>query len=207
MMTALGRGYATASTDTGHVGNTASFGLGHPEKVIDFGWRAVHEMTVVSKKIVAAYYDAAPRFSYWNGCSAGGRQALKEAQRFPADFDGIIAGAPGLDWTGRASQAVYVAQALEKDESARLTPAKAELVHDAVLGACDARDGVKDGVVDDPKSCSFNPAVLQCKGTDDGSCLTPAQVNTVRMLYSPQVNASTKRDDWRTAAWERAGVD
>jgi feruloyl esterase len=193
MIAALGRGYATASTDTGHTGNTASFALGHPEKVVDFGWRAVHEMTVVSKKVVASYYDAGPRFSYWNGCSAGGRQALKEAQRFPADFDGIIAGAPGLDWTGRASQAVYVAQALQKDESARLTSAKTRLVHEAVLAACDARDGVKDGVVDDPKTCSFNPAMLQCKGADDGSCLTPAQVNTVRMLYSPQVNSTTKR--------------
>jgi feruloyl esterase len=193
MIAALARGYATASTDTGHTGNTASFALGHPEKVVDFGWRAVHEMTLVSKKVLASYYDAGPRYSYWNGCSAGGRQALKEAQRFPADFDGIIAGAPGLDWTGRASQAVYVAQALQKDESARLSSAKAQFVHEAVLTACDARDGVKDGVVDDPKACSFNPAVLQCKGADDGACLTPAQVNTVRMLYSPQVNNATKR--------------
>jgi feruloyl esterase len=193
MIAALARGYATASTDTGHTGNTASFALGHPEKLVDFGWRAVHEMTVVSKKVVASYYDAGPRFSYWNGCSAGGRQALKEAQRFPADFDGIIAGAPGLDWTGRASQAVYIAQALQKDESARLSSAKAQLVHEAVLAACDTRDGVKDGVIDDPKTCSFNPAVLQCKGADDGSCLTPPQVNTVRMLYSPQVNNTTKR--------------
>jgi Tannase and feruloyl esterase len=193
MLAALARGYATASTDTGHAGNTASFALGHPEKIVDFGWRSVHEMAVASKKILASYYDAALRFSYWTGCSAGGRQALKEAQRFPADFDGIVAGAPGLDWTGRAAQAVYVAQALQKDESARLSSAKAQLVHNAVLAACDARDGVKDGVVDDPKTCSFNPAMLQCKGADDGSCLTPAQVNTVRMLYSPQVNGATKR--------------
>lgn len=95
MVTALGRGYATGSTDTGHAGGGASWTLGHPEKVIDFGWRAVHEMAVASKKIIARYYDAAPKYSYWNGCSAGGRQAMKEAQRFPADFDGIIAGAPG----------------------------------------------------------------------------------------------------------------
>ena len=105
MTTALARGYATSSTDTGHVGGSASFALGHPEKLIDFGWRAVHEMTAASKKIIATYYDAGPKYSYWNGCSAGGRQAMKEAQRFPADFDGIIAGAPGLDWTGRAAQA------------------------------------------------------------------------------------------------------
>src|SRR6185436_16071208 len=101
MAPALARGYATSSTDTGHAGNTASFALGHPEKTVDFGWRAVHEMTVASKAIIAAFYDSGPRLSYWNGCSAGGRQALKEAQRFPVDYDGIIAGAPGLDWTGR----------------------------------------------------------------------------------------------------------
>src|SRR5690349_17326363 len=92
MSSALARGYATSSTDTGHEGGSANFALGHPEKAIDFGWRAVHEMTEASKKIIAAYYASAPKFSYWNGCSAGGRQAMVEAQRFPADFDGIIAG-------------------------------------------------------------------------------------------------------------------
>ena len=102
MAAALSRGYASSSTDTGHEGNTASFGLGHPEKVIDFGWRSVHEMTVTAKAAIDAYYDQELRYSYWNGCSAGGRQAMKEAQRFPEDFDGIIAGAPGNDWTGRA---------------------------------------------------------------------------------------------------------
>src|SRR6185436_19981727 len=141
MSSALTRGYATSSTDTGHSGGSASFGFGHPEKVIDFGWRAVHEMTVASKAIVAAYYAAAPKFSYWNGCSAGGRQAMMEAQRFPADFDGIIAGSPGLDWTGRAAQAVRIASALERDEPARLLQPQRELLHRAVIGACDALDG------------------------------------------------------------------
>src|SRR5713101_373547 len=154
MMAALARGYATSSTDTGHTGNTASFAAGHPEKVIDFGWRAVHEMTVASKQIIASFYDATPKFSYWNGCSAGGRQAMKEAQRFPADFDGIIAGAPGLDWTGRAAQAVRVARALEQSDAARLSPAQTRLVHRAVLDACDALDGVKDGVIENPVRCT-----------------------------------------------------
>ena len=194
MMTALGRGYATASTDTGHVGGGASFAVGHPEKVIDFGWRAVHEMAVVSKQIVAAYYAAAPKVSYWNGCSAGGRQAMKEAQRFPADFDGIIAGAPGLDWTGRAAQAVYVAQALQNNEAARLSPQKTQLVHAAVLRACDLQDGVKDGIVGDPERCAFDPGVLQCQGADETSCLTPAQVQTTRMLYATRVNPKAKRE-------------
>ena len=118
--------------------------------MIDFGWRAVHEMTVVSKTIIAAYYDAGPRFSYWTGCSAGGRQAMKAAQRFPADFDGIVAGAPGLDWTGRAAQAVRVAQTLEKNEAARLSPAQSQLLHRAVVEACDAprrREGRPDRAI------------------------------------------------------------
>src|SRR6185295_10603520 len=116
MAAALARGYATASTDTGHTGNTASFAPGHPEKVIDFGWRAVHEMTTAAKRIVTAHYERAPRYSYWNGCSAGGRQAMQEAQKFPGDFDGIIAGAPGLDWTGRAAGALRIAQ-VTRDEA------------------------------------------------------------------------------------------
>jgi len=194
MMTALGRGYATASTDTGHVGGGARWALGHPEKTIDFGWRAVHEMAATSKKIVAGYYDGGPRFSYFNGCSAGGRQAMKAAQRFPADFDGIIAGAPGLDWTGRAAQAVRVAKTLEKSEDARLSQAHRQLLHGAVVNACDARDGVTDGLIDDPKRCSFDPGVLQCKGSDAAACLTAAQVETARSLYSTAINPKTGRE-------------
>jgi feruloyl esterase len=194
MVAALARGYATSSTDTGHVGGSASFALGHPEKTIDFGWRAVHEMTAAAKKIIAAYYEAGPKFSYWNGCSAGGRQAMKEAQRFPADFDGIIAGAPGLDWTGRAAQAVLVAKALEKTESGRLSPPQRQLLHRAVVQACDALDGVKDGLMEDPTQCKFDPAVLQCKGSDGAACLTTPQVETARMIYAASVNPRTKRE-------------
>jgi feruloyl esterase len=119
---------------------------------------------------------------------------MKEAQRFPADFDGIVAGAPGLDWTGRAAQAVFVAQALQKNEAGRLSPAARQQLHTGVLAACDSLDGVKDGVVEDPKRCTFDPGVLECKGAEDASCLTPAQVQTARMLYSPQVNPRTKRE-------------
>ena len=194
MARALASGYATSSTDTGHVGGSASFALGHPEKIIDFGWRAVHEMTDSSKKIIATYYSAGPKFSYWNGCSAGGRQAMKEAQRFPADFDGIIAGAPGLDWTGRAAQAVRVAKALDKTESARLSQPQTQLLHRAVVQACDALDGVKDGLIEDPTRCRFDPAALQCKSSDGAECLTSAQVETARLIYSAAVNPKTKRE-------------
>lgn len=193
MADAIGRGYAASSTDTGHVGNTARFGLGHPEKVIDFGWRSVHEMTVVAKRIISSYYGNGPRFAYWNGCSAGGRQAMKEAQRFPEDFDGIIAGAPGLDWTSRAGQALRLMTHLETNEAGRLTEDKRRLLHAAVLEACDASDGVRDGVVGDPERCRFDANALQCKGSESSSCLTPSQVITARMMYSSPANPKTGR--------------
>ena len=210
----LERGYATSATNTGHVGGGASFGLGHPEKVIDFGWRAVHEMTVAAKQVIAAYYGTGPRLSYWEGCSAGGRQAMKAAQRFPEDFDGIIAGAPGLDWTGRAAAALRVAKPLEANPAARLSADQARLVHAAVLDACDAADGVTDGVVGEPERCTFDPAVLQCEGAEGESCLTAAQVGTVRLLYSSPLNPTTGRPitgllpgselGWTDLGWTRS---
>jgi feruloyl esterase len=193
MALALDRGYAATSTDTGHSGGSAVFALGHPEKLIDFGWRAVHEMTVASKRIIAAYYDAGPKRSYWNGCSAGGRQAMKEAQRFPADFDGIIAGSPGLDWTGRAAQAVRMAKILEKNEPARLAQRQIELLHRAVIDTCDGVDGVKDGLIEDPARCKFDPGVLQCQAGDQATCLSPAQVETARVMYTSPLNPRTGR--------------
>jgi feruloyl esterase len=189
----LARGYAVSSSDTGHEGGSAAFALGHPEKVIDFGWRAVHETTDTSKKIISAYYDAAPKFSYWNGCSAGGRQGMKEAQRFQADFDGIIAGAPALDWTSRAGQANRVAKELEKAEAARLLRPQRELLHKAVLDACDGLDAVKDGLIADPERCRFDPAVLQCRSADASACLTPEQVETARFIYTSPKNPKTGR--------------
>src|SRR6478752_3897544 len=193
MASALTRGYATSSTDTGHTGGGASWALGHPEKVVDFGWRAVHEMTIASKKVIASHTGRAPAFSYWNGCSAGGRQAMKEAQRFPDDFNGIIAGAPGLDWTGRAAQAVHVASRLQQDETAHLSTANLQLLHKAVLDACDALDGVRDGVLENPQQCTFDPGVLQCGGTSNAACLSPAQVSAAKLLYSSQPNPKTGR--------------
>jgi streptogramin lyase len=193
MAAALARGYAASATDTGHVGGSGSFALGHPEKLIDFAWRAVHEMTVAAKQIAARHYGTAPTLSYWNGCSAGGRQALKEAQRFPDDFNGIIAGAPGLDWTGRAAQAVRVAKTLEKNASARLLQPQRALLHRAALEACDALDGAKDGLIEDPTRCRFDPGALLCKGSDADACLTAAQVETARLVYSPAVSRRTGR--------------
>jgi feruloyl esterase len=190
----LQRGYAAAMTDTGHDGNGASFALGHPEKVIDFGYRSVHEMTLKSKAIVAAYYGEAPKLSYFNGCSDGGREGLKEAQQYPEDFNGIVAGSPGINWTGRAMQAVWIAQAVHKEEASAIPSAKFPVIHQAVLDACDAADGLKDGILEDPTRCHFDPAVLECKGADSPACLTPAQVETARKIYSPVTNPRTRQE-------------
>ncbi len=210
----LSLGYATASSDTGHVGGSASFGLGHPEKVIDFGWRSTHEMTVTAKAVIEEYYGNPPDYSYWFGCSAGGRQALKQAQRFPGDYDGIIAGAPGNDWIGRAVGALKVAKVLEGNESAQLLEDDRLLVHEAVLAACDASDGVTDRVVGDPERCDFDPGSLLCEGENTTTCLTAAQVETARMLYSSPKNPKSGREitgllpgsetNWTDLGWTRS---
>lgn len=188
----LERGYATTMSDLGHEGGSASFAMGHPEKLIDFGYRAVHETTVAAKAITASFYGRTPKLAYWTGCSAGGRSALMEAQRYPADFDGIVAGSPGLNWTGRSLLSVWIAQAEHKDEASYIPPSKYAMVHNAVLEACDAKDGVKDGVLENPTNCKFDPKVLECKGGDGPGCLTAAQVETARAIYGPITNPRTK---------------
>jgi feruloyl esterase len=186
-------GYATASTDTGHDGGGGPW-MRDREKVIDYGHRAVHEMTVTAKAAIAAFYESAPKFSYFNGCSAGGRQGLKAAQQYPDDFDGIVAGAPALNATGRASFAVWVAQNLRKDEGSYIPNTKYQAIHDAVLKACDALDGVADGVIENPRACRFDPRVLACTAGDSPSCLTPPQVEAARTLYQPLTQSGTSRE-------------
>src|SRR3954452_24064409 len=130
-----------------------------PEKLIDFAWRSEHEMTVQAKALIHAFYGAAPKRSYWNGCSTGGRQGLKEAQMFPNDYDGVIAGAPA----NRTAISLWIAHAVLKDPASYVPPAKYPAIHAAALAACDAADGLKDGLIDDPSTCGFDPAVLLCK--------------------------------------------
>jgi feruloyl esterase len=192
---AVAAGYASASTDTGHSGPGARFALGHPEKLIDAGYRAAHEMTVHAKTIVEAYYGRAARLAYWNGCSLGGRQGLSEAQRYPADYDGIVVGDAAHDvphlYTGRMA----VARALHDATPAGIPPAKFPVIHSAALNACDALDGVTDGVIGNPQLCRFDPGVLVCKnggGANGDGCLTAAQVQSVRTMYAPVVDPRTR---------------
>lgn len=180
---AVTAGYAAASTDTGHTERTAVFVVGHPEKLVDFAYRAVHEMTIAAKAITAAYYGRAPARAYFNGCSTGGRQALAEAQRYPDDYDGIIAGAAANYPTHLQGAQVWTAEITNQTDG-YIPPAKYPLIHNAVLEACDALDGVKDRVLEDPRRCHFDPQALLCKGPDSDKCLTAAQLEVARKIYA-----------------------
>lgn len=192
MAKALAQGYATASTDTGHTGGSGSFAQGHPEKLTDFGYRAVHETTVRAKAIVKAFYSSDATRAYWNGCSTGGRQGLMSAQKFPDDFDGIVAGAPANYMSHLQPWSLWVPKALHETEASYIPPAKYPVIHKAVLEACDTLDGVKDGVIEDPTRCHFDPKNIECAaGAGTAACLTPAQVTAARKVYSSAVNPRT----------------
>ena len=184
MANAVREGYATASTDTGHTGGSGSFALGHPEKIVDFAYRAVHETALESKALIASYYGRPPRLSYWEGCSTGGRQGLMSAQRYPEDFDGIVAGAPANNQIHLCAWRMRLLMtALESPQHA-LSPEKLKLLNDAVLDKCDANDGVKDRLLEDPRTCGFDPRVLECQGPETATCLTARQLETVNAAYT-----------------------
>ena len=192
MASALQEGYATASTDTGHKGGNAVFAIGPPEKVVDFAYRAVHETTVKAKALIGAFYDRAPRLSYWNGCSTGGRQGLMEAQKYPDDFDAILAGAPANYQTHLHVWDLSVAIPTLRDPASAVPATKLAVLNKAVLDACDTRDGVKDGLLNDPRACHFDVATLLCKGADADTCLTAPQLESVKRMYAP---ARTRNGD------------
>ena len=193
MMQALSAGYATTSTDTGHEGSAVDgeWALGHPEKIVDFGNRSVHVMTLSAKKIIAAYYGNPARYSYWNGCSTGGNQGMSEAQRYPTDFNGIVAGAPASNLTRLQMGGNWISQAIHKDPATFIPASKLPLINKAVLAACDTKDGVRDGVLEDPRSCHYDIAALRCKGADGPDCLTDAQVAGLKKVYAGAVNPRT----------------
>jgi feruloyl esterase len=193
MVEAIRRGYATSSTDTGHVGNSLAFALGHRDKYVDFGYRAVHEMAVNAKTIVEAFYGTAPAQSYWNGCSQGGRQGITEAIRYPSDFDGIIAGAPAIAHMQLHAARLALNRFVNRSSDSYIPPEKYPAIHRAALNACDALDGLDDGVIANPSRCHFDPAILECRNGDDRSCLTAAQVETARGMYAPIVDPATRQ--------------
>jgi hypothetical protein len=157
--------------------------LGHPEQIVDFAYRAIHEMTVVGKAMVMAFYGNAPKQAYFGACSNGGRQALMEAQRYPEDYNGILAGAPANYWTHLLASALWDAQATTLDPESYIPGSKIPAIAHAVLAACDAKDGLKDGILNDPRKCDFDPATLLCKTANSDACLTQPQVMALKKLY------------------------
>jgi len=184
---ALRLGFAFAQTNTGHDARKepgGTFVMSNPQKSIDYAWRAVHVTATMAKDITKDYYGKSVSKAYWNSCSNGGRQGLIEAQRFPDDFDGIVANAPWSDQTGFTIGAMWNQKALSQ---VPVTAAKLALVADKVMAKCDAIDGLKDGLIDDPRKCNFNPArdVPACAaGADSADCLTGAQAETVAKIYT-----------------------
>lgn len=185
-------GYVAASTDTGHTGGDPAFMQGHPERLTDFAHRSIHELTVAAKALSGRFYGNGPRLSYFNGCSTGGRQALTAAQRYPADFDGIIAGAPANNTVRMTTMQLYSGLAVQADPASAISQSKRTALHDAVINACDAQDGVKDGVLENPMACQVDPRQLACTGSDSGACLTEAQVAAARKIYAGPTNPRTK---------------
>ena len=186
MAAALREGYATASNDTGHrandVGGGGMFALGHPEKITDFAYRAMHETVVKAKLITAAFYGRGPKYSYYNGCSTGGRQGLIEITKFPEDFDAASVGAPANPHVHLHAAGVERSLELMKN-NAPLTQAKVETLHKAVMDSCDALDGVKDGIISNPEKCHYDPSALLCKAADGPTCLTSGELKTVQIVF------------------------
>jgi feruloyl esterase len=179
----LDKGYASASTDTGHQGaaTDASWALNNPAKRIDFAYRGTHVTAVAARALSQAYYGSAPRRAYFDGCSNGGRQALMEAQRYPEDFDGIIAGDPSFGTMGQIRRTLVYQKLLSSGHF--LSAAKISTLAKAVLESCDAQDGLKDGLIGDPRLCTFRPETLKCTGADGPNCLTSAEIDTVNAIH------------------------
>lgn len=185
MRRAVQEGYAAVGTDMGHFGDSdvdGSWALNAPEKIRDYGWRANHVGADTAKQVITAFYEGTLAASYFYGCSDGGREALTVAQRFPSDYDAIIAGAPAIPWTRLAS--AFASNAIVAGKpGADLSLAKLKLLQAASLRQCDGLDGVKDGVIEDPRACHIDPARLACKGGDSADCLTSGEIATAKLLY------------------------
>lgn len=189
---ALQRGFATASTDTGHTGEDITFAAAHPEKIVDWGYRSIHIMTESAKLIIRRYFGTFPKHSFFAGCSTGGHQALSEIQRFPADYDGVLAGDPGNDRVHLNVGFLWAFAAThDANGNAILPTSKLPLINRAALAACDTLDGIKDGIISEPVACHFDPAVLLCKAEENDQCLTAAQVDAVKKVYAGPRNPRT----------------
>ena len=193
MAPALEGGYATAGTDTGHVGANVDFMPGNLDKLLDFAYRSTHELAKSAKAVIKAHYGRPAQWAYYNACSGGGRHGITSAQRFPEDFDGIVAGAPSWNQARLDAGRIGVNLMVNRTPAHRIPASKYAMVHQAVLQACDRLDGVADGVLENPRACAFDYASLQCRGGDEPSCLTAAQVESARVLTTPFRDAASGR--------------
>jgi feruloyl esterase len=197
MTDAVARGYAVAGGDTGHQGAPSDdllWGAGHPERITDWGSRSIHAITAPTRRIVEMATGRRIQRAYFNGCSTGGHQAYAEIQRYPQDFDGVVAGAPGNNRVRLNAGFLwqFLANRRHGDNSALIIPAaKLPLITNAVVASCDANDGVTDGVVDDPRTCRFDPGSLQCSGSEGPGCLTAEQVSALNRMYDGARNPRT----------------
>ncbi len=189
MADALLKGYAVTANDTGHQGNGRSW-MADPVQVRYWGHDATHRVTGPAKQLIQAFYGTPAKFSYFDGCSTGGGQAMEEAEFYPDDYDGIVAGAPGMSYTHLMLSFLWGAKAADRP-GGKIPPDGLKLLHQAVLNACDARDGVKDGLLSDPLACHFDPGVLACKPDQTSGCLSAAQVETARLIYQGPRNPRT----------------
>jgi feruloyl esterase len=191
----LSDGFAVASTDTGHQGGDTAWML-DPEKVTDFAGRAMHETTMVGKALAAAYYGAAPKYSYMIECGGGSAAALHEVQKFPTDYNGVVVGGHAAHLTRQIFGQLWLWIAAHPNGVAILPAAKLTVLHDAVLSKCDLLDGVKDGLLEDPTRCVFDPKEIECKSGDGPDCLTSAQVEAARKIYAGPTNPRTNELVW-----------
>ncbi|HSC96691.1 MAG TPA: tannase/feruloyl esterase family alpha/beta hydrolase [Burkholderiales bacterium] len=201
LATALRAGYATASTDTGHVGGSGTFAL-NPDGTLnwglieDFARRSLHEMVLKAKSIINAHYGATPKYSYWTGCSTGGRQGLMAVQQFPEEYDGLVIAAPAIHWERFIAAEIWPQIVMHQEVGAPIAATKLNAVNAAAVAACDAADGVADGVINDPRKCDFDPAALICPGGDSATCLTPQEANAVRKIWDGPTGAKTGNRLW-----------
>lgn len=194
------RGYATASTDTGHPASAGgSFALNadgtlNTQLIGDFAERSLRELAIKAKALIAAYYGTAPRYSYWNGCSTGGRQGLMAVQRFPDEYDGLVIGAPAINWDRFIPSELWPSVVMHTTAGGAISAAKLTAATRAAVAACDATDGVADGIINDPRKCTFDPAALVCKTGDDGTtCLTNKEADAIRKIWNGPTTASGQR--------------
>ena len=188
-------GFAVASTDTGHQGGDTAW-MQIPDKVTDFAGRAMHETTVAGKAVATAYYGTAPRYAYMIECGGGSAAALHEVQKYPADYNGVVVGGHAAHLTRQIFGQLWLWMAAHPDGVAVLPATKLQTLHDAVLNKCDMLDGVKDGLLENPMRCTFDPKEIECKAGEGATCLTAAQVEAAQRIYSGPINPRTKERIW-----------